>query len=258
MNLPIIDAHIHIDKYDEETRSKILRDMSQFNVIALIAVSWDLESARKIAALGARYKSIKPAFGFHPEQPLPSQEELKDLLAFINTSKDNMVAIGEVGLPHYLRREDPTLDLQPYIAVLETFIKMAKKIDIPIILHAIYGDAPVVCDLLEKHNITKAHFHWFKGDKPTIKRMITNDYFISITPDVLYTPKIQQLVINYPLELMMVETDGPWSFSGPFENELTHPKMIHKTIQKIAELKKMELSSVYSKLFKNTKTFYGI
>ena len=34
----------------------------------------------------------------------------------------------------------------------------------------IYEDAPLVCDILEKFNIKKAHFHWFKGDEKTITK----------------------------------------------------------------------------------------
>ena len=79
--------------------------------------------------------------------------------------------------------------------------------------------------------LKKAHFHWFKGDQKTITRMIENGYFISVTPDVCYEKEIRDLVSIYPLEKMMVETDGPWPFEGPFQGQITHPSMIHQSIQ---------------------------
>jgi TatD DNase family protein len=42
--------------------------------------------------------------------------------------------------------------------------------------------------------------------------MKENGYFISVTPDVVYDEEIQLLVQRYPLEQMMIETDGPWPF----------------------------------------------
>ena len=112
-----------------------------------------------------------------------------------------MIAVGEVGLPYYLRKESyhPAFPIQGYLERLETFIKLAKEWDKPIVLHAVYDDAPLVCDLLEEYSITNAHFHWFKGDHKTISRMIENGYFVSVTPDVLYENEICDLVSSYPL-----------------------------------------------------------
>src|SRR5690606_6145013 len=146
---------------------------------------------------------IKPAFGFHPEQSLPSTEELEQLFKFMVEHKEAMIAVGEVGLPYYMRKEQTEIPLEPYIEVLEEFVKLAKNLNKPIALHAVYEDAPTVCDLLEKHSIEKAHFHWFKGDTRTIERMIANNYHISITPDILVEKDIQSLAKIYPLTLIM-------------------------------------------------------
>src|SRR5690606_40734669 len=64
--------------------------------------------------------------------------------------------------------------------------------------------------LLEKYSVKKAHFHWFKGDNKTLQHMAENGYFISFTPDLMYEEEIQTIARNYPLEQVMVETDGPW------------------------------------------------
>lgn len=85
--------------------------------------------------------------------------------------------------------------------VLEQFILLAKRLDKPVILHAIYDDASVVCDLLEKHNVRKAHFHWFKGDKKTMERMLENEYFISFTSDILYEEETSVVAEFYPMHL---------------------------------------------------------
>ncbi|KMY48290.1 TatD family hydrolase [Peribacillus loiseleuriae] len=258
MKHSIIDSHIHFDQYSESTRSTILKELPEYKVEALISVSTNLVSAQKNLALAEVDERIKPAFGFHPEQELPSDWEVNQLCSFLNEHKNQMVAIGEVGLPYYLLREHPEIKVEPYLEMLEIFVKQASELNKPISLHAVYDDAPVVCDLLEKYSVTKAHFHWFKGDERTVQRMIQNGYYISITPDCLYETEIQQLIKAYPLANMMVETDGPWPFGGPFQDTVTHPKMIHDSVQQIAEIKRVQVEKVYVELYKNTKKFYGL
>lgn len=253
--MEIIDSHIHLDSYSEEEQKLILANQ---DFSYLISVSMHLQSSKNNLQLSRKDSRVKAAFGFHPEQELPTVNELQELLTWMEDHQQEMVAVGEVGLPYYLRQENVKLDLSAYIAFLERFIIFAKEQNKPIILHAVYDDAPIVCDLLEKHGVKKAHFHWFKGSEDTVKRMIGNRYYISITPDVCYEEEIQQLIHIYPLELMMVETDGPWPFEGAFEGMMTSPQMIHKSIKQIAHIKQMDVQRVYEVLYQNTMKFYEL
>ncbi len=251
----IIDAHIHLDHYNMEEIEHILYKDDALD--ALITVSYDLDSCKQNLSLALGHPKLKPAFGWHPEQELITDHEFAELIDWMTRHQQEMIAVGEVGLPYYLHKENP-FPIEGYIQILETFITFAKTIQKPIILHAVYEDASLVCDLLEKHSMKKAHFHWFKGDQKTITRMINNGYFISVTPDVCYEKEIRDLVNFYPLEQLMVETDGPWPFEGPFQGRLTHPSMIHESIKMIADIKKLPLNIVYNQLYKNTKAFYEL
>src|SRR5690625_3075829 len=258
LNFQVIDSHIHIDQYGPHVRNKIIDELSLYNVESLIAVSNNLSSAQHVQQLAHTHTVIKPAYGFHPEQPLPTEQEISGLIHFIDKFEDEMVAIGEVGLPYYKRQENPTLTIVPYIELLEEFMKQAKTYDKPIVLHAIYEDASIVCDLLEKHSIKQAHFHWFKGDNQTMERMISNGYHISITPDLFYKKRTRKLIKMYPIHLMMVETDGPWQFQGPLKNFQTHPKMLHKLISEIARIKQCSEKELYETIHQTTKKFYRL
>ncbi|WP_172370814.1 TatD family hydrolase [Sporosarcina jiandibaonis] len=257
----IIDAHIHLDQYEDGDIGRIIADLERIECTNLISVSSHLDSCLKNLALVKKYKPVKPAFGFHPEQALPSDSEMTSLFTWIAEHKEDMVAIGEIGLPYYLRMKagnGTQFPLDGYIELLEKFLKYARKWDKPVILHAVYDDAPIVCDLLEKYSIEKAHFHWFKGEAATTQRIIENGYYISVTPDVLYEQEIQNLVKLYPLEKMMVETDGPWKFKGKFENQITHPKMIHSSVSKISQIKEIDLSETYHALYMNSNRFFSL
>lgn len=251
----MIDAHIHLDWYTEEQQRNILETA---NVDGMIAVSTDLESCKKVWQLHKKNPIVYPGFGWHPEQPIPSEEEMERIEKLVHQHHQEIVAIGEVGLPFYNRQKDPTIELQPYIEILEVFIKLASNYQLPIVLHAVYEDAITVCDLLEKHHVKKAQFHWFKGDQATIKRMIDNNYMISITPDCLYEEEIISLIQSYPLELIMAETDGPWPFEGPFHGQMTHPNMVKDVKVQIAKIKNLSFQKVDKQITNNTRQFFNL
>jgi TatD DNase family protein len=258
-----IDAHIHLDLYPEAERQLILDELTIFAVEHVVDVSMNLSSCQATLDLHWQYPDqVLAAFGFHPEQELPSAEQIDELFAWILLHQSAMIAVGEVGLPfnnpQATEEKSERFELQPYITLLERFIALAASLEKPIILHAVYEDADIVCDLLEKYKVKQAHFHWFKGSRETVDRMIGNGYFISFTPDILYEEEIQQLAAVYPISQMMVETDGPWPFEGPFSGQVTHPRMLTENIRKIAEIKGLDPEETAEIIRQNTLAFYKI
>lgn len=255
----MIDAHIHLDHYEEHEQLRLLSQLKQHQVEALVAVSFDLKSCEAVHTLAWGNPCIKPAYGFHPEQEIPATHEIDKLFEWMKEHLAEMTAVGEVGLPYYKKCEsEHPFDYQPYIQLLERFIAFAARWAKPIVLHAVYEDAHIACDLLEKYKVKKAHFHWFKGVEEVTARMKRNGYFISITPDCVYEEEIQELIHSYPIEQMMIETDGPWPFEGPFLNKTTEPWMMKHSIDIIAGIKKLSIEDTARILYDNTKRFYAI
>ena len=70
---------------------------------ALIAVSRHLESCKATKQL----QSFAPdrvfaAYGFHPEQELPTEDQLSELIRWMREHRLTMIAVGEIGLPYYM------------------------------------------------------------------------------------------------------------------------------------------------------------
>lgn len=259
----LIDTHIHLDQYLPEQQVDMIRQMEAAGVQALLSVSMHLASSRSNLALAQQYPGkVLPAFGYHPEQALPTADELAKLFHWIEQHQDHMIAVGEVGLPYYLAQEKAAqgevFDRTGYIELLEQFIMLAARYRKPIILHAVYEDAKIACDLLEKHQVQQAHFHWFKGDVATVQRMAANGYYISFTPDIVYEEEIQALALQYPPQLVMSETDGPWPFEGPFAGQTTSPWMVSEVIRTYSKLRGMQESEARALLHANACRLYGL
>ncbi|MDO3411309.1 TatD family hydrolase [Saccharibacillus sp. CPCC 101409] len=83
-NLKLADTHIHLDKYPPEEAARMLREFREEDGEFVVAVSMDLESARRIERLARQYPGlVRPAYGFHPEQPLPDSEAEEALFAWM-------------------------------------------------------------------------------------------------------------------------------------------------------------------------------
>ena len=97
-----IDSHVHLDQYDGKSISEIVEDV---HLDRLVTVSNHLDSCKKNKVLSEEYTKVFAAYGYHPEQRLPSNQDKELLINWIRDNASSMVAIGEVGLPYYLRKQ---------------------------------------------------------------------------------------------------------------------------------------------------------
>ncbi|SEM90999.1 TatD family hydrolase [Lihuaxuella thermophila] len=250
----LFDAHIHLEQYGEEEAAAFCRDS---RVYGLIAVSMDLVSSRRTLALKRRFpQKVFAACGFHPEQ---KPVEIGPLVEWIRQNEAEIDAIGEIGLPYYLRQKaresGQPFDERNHLHILRTLLCLAKELKKPVILHAVYEDTARVCDLLEEYGIDQAHFHWIKTDSVTLERMARAGYMVSFTPEIVYRQKTANIAAAYPLSLIMAETDGPWPFAGPFSGMRTTPFLLHAVIERIAALHKMDSDQAAEQLLQNTIRF---
>lgn len=142
--------------------------------------------------------------------------------------------------------------------LLDRFAALAVKLDVPLVLHCVYDDTSIAFEVLEKRNVTKAHFHWYKGDDRTTERIVANGWFISLTPDVLYENDIRKLAAVFPLAQLMAETDGPWPYEGKFTGRMMVPSMTRDVVGEIAAIRGMDAGEVARIILGNTVRFYGM
>jgi len=257
----LYDAHVHLDGYPPEERDGVMRRALAGGVGGAVAVSMGMASCARTREIARQYPGrVLPAYGHHPEQPALEDVELEELCGWIRARRHEPFAIGEVGLPYYLRKEKEaagkSFDEAPYIRQLDRFAALAAELDRPIALHAVYEDADKALELLERNRVRKAHFHWFKGSLDTLRRMADRGCMISFTPDIVYEDEIRQLAAVYPLELIMAETDGPWPFEGPFKGRRTGPEMTGDVIRALAAVRGLDPQETERMVERNTKAFY--
>lgn len=251
----MFDAHIHLNQYKDIDRQ--IEQWQQAGIEGVAAVSTDLRSSYETLSLKQRYPDfIFAAIGFHPEQPLPSSRDITEWENLLRRERHLISAIGEVGLPYYTLHEQQHDSLEHYIAFLDEMMCISKRESLPIILHAVHSHTPIAYDLLTRHHILTAHFHWLKAAPSVVKQITDSGYYISVTPEACYRERDQDLIRHVPLKQLLTETDGPWPFSGPFQNKATSPIFIEDVIKKIAEVKGKDIMAVQKQCKQNMLSLF--
>lgn len=248
----MFDSHIHLDQLEVNQIEQIV---SEPLLQGVLAVSTDLASAEKLLVLKQRFPKIRIAAGFHPEQQLINEKQQQALFDWIVKNRQHVTAIGEVGLPHYLKRKNPMLDYQPYIELLTQFVVLSQQLNLPLNLHIVHDDVPIMLELLEKYQIQKAHFHWFKTDDDSLARFQATPYLVSVTPDILWNPHTQKVAQQLPLDRLLIETDSPWQHKGL--EEATISKQLQAILTQLSILRKASERVIAEQIIQNHQNLYG-
>lgn len=254
----MIDAHIHIEQYDERILEVSIERWRESGIEGVIAVSNDLPSSYRTLELQSRFPEfVHAAVGFHPERPLPTESHFLEWEKLVAVEKQKIVAIGEVGLPHYNLTSLPA-SLEHYTDLLSRCIDVGTRHQLPIALHAVHDKAALVLAMLKLRKIKNAHFHWLKAPLEVVVDIVKADYYISVTPEVCYRVRDQFLTKHIPITQLLIETDGPWPYSGQFKNQPTTPLHLLPMIKKLSDLYKVEDDEVIHATRNNTNKCYLI
>lgn len=196
------------------------------------------DSNRRALELVENFPTIVHAgLGFHPERFELSERDADETLALIERRRDSICAIGEVGLPWYGERAQDDAVVAMAADRLARFAALAVRLDLPLILHTPHQRARDALAIIRAASVTRAVFHWHKSDDATTRAIVEAGYFVSLTPEVAYRERDQELARWLPLDRMLVETDGPWPYGGQFAGRLTEPAMIKDAVAAIAHIR---------------------
>lgn len=250
----MIDAHIHLDQYPNI--SEQIERWQEAGITGVVAVSTDLRSSYRTLELKQQFPSfIYAAIGFHPEQPLPSESDWNEWTKLVKQERPLLAAIGEVGLPYY--SAEAGAKLPAYQERLAEIAAIAADASLPLALHAVYDRAETALAILRQAGVRHAHFHWLKADPTVVKQIVACGCYISVTPEVCYRERDKQLLSLVPIEQLLLETDGPWPFAGPFAGKPTTPLWLLDSARTVAAQYRRDVEQVKAVTTANAKRLYG-
>lgn len=253
---PFIDTHCHLDAPAYADLATVCHQSGQAGVEAIVAVGTGLAANRSILALQRQQPAhVWAALGLHPERPHASWDEVEAVLDQLRAHRQRVVALGEVGLPHYALLDGSMTAEQArrHEAFLHALVKGAVALGLPVVLHAPHAAADRALAIVRRYEPSGVVFHWHKGSPDTTAAICEAGYFVSVTPEVCCRERDRELVRATPLRNLLLETDGPWPYGGEFAGQPTTPAMIARLAAEVARLKDVPLDEVREVVWENAQ-----
>lgn len=264
MSLKLIDTHCHLNfKSYKEDFVEVAKEAYDKNVKAIIipgaesiTSSWTIEVCKKINQEMNRDFAFG-ALGIHPHH-LDSASEFGNIEKLSGDS--SIVAIGECGLDFHTDKDKKTKSQQ--IDLFCKHIELAKKINLPIIIHNREADEEIYEVLQQFNALPKMVFHCFSTDWDFAQKILELGSYISFTGNITYgNKKLKKVIERTPLERIMIETDGPYIIPEPERSQdfkRNRPYLVLRVLEKIALIKESPAEEVSDEIFKNSKDFFNL
>ncbi len=254
--MKLIDAHIHLsDQGYTDHIEEVIADAKNSGVVALITNSMDLKTCQNDIKLARQYPDIVyPALGIHPWNiNILGENELQEVIDYIQTEKSTVKAIGEIGLDC---KYETIWENQ--LMVFDKMLHLAESLNLPVIIHS-RGTTDKVVEMLPSYRLNKVLLHWFSHPLEALAKAIDNGYYITEGPPVSYSNGIREVVEKTPLTNLLTETDGPVTYwKKPYGGQLTKPSYIRNVVGAVADIKKLPVEEVADQIARNFEGFFGI
>ncbi len=204
--------------------------------------------------------AVYPAIGLYPDEVEPG--ELQRVLEQIETHREKLVALGEIGLDYWikpLRKKQPGREEKKQLQI-EAFrlqLRTARRLDLPVIVHSrgAWRDA-FACVREEK--IPRAIFHWYTGPREVLKEIIEAGYLISATPATGYSPPLREALRTAPLESVVLETDCPVPVREDRDFIPTVPGDVRRSLTALGALRGIDPAELADITTANARRFLGL
>ena len=245
-----IDSHCHMDNVLLYRNSeKVISASLSEGVERIIIPSVSKENFDKVIKMAVKYKQCAYALGFHPMHLNSFEDSDLELLEYY-LSNNNSVAVGEIGIDLFVQKNNQTLQENVFLSQL----KIAKKFDLPVIMH-VRGAIDLVLKNLRKIKVRGGIAHAFNGSFQQADQLIELGFKLGFGGAMTYprASHLQALAKELPMEAIVLETDSPdmppaWLVNG----ESNQPKELGKIAEFFCHLRGLEPSKTADIIRVNT------
>ena len=253
--MAIIDTHAHLtDEAFDDDRLFIIRDLSNFNVKAVINPGCNVKDSKLAVELAEEFDNFYAQVGIHPEEvSRMGESDLETIEKLAQNPK--VVAIGEIGLDYYWRDDNKDEQKEVFIKQLE----MARRLNLPVVVHTrdVEEDA---YEILKDFTDLKVQIHCFSEGLDLLDKYMNLGFYISIGGVVTFSNgENEKLAASHvDINRLMLETDSPYLTPEPYRGLRNDPRKIIEVAREIAKLRGMKLKKLEKRTSKNAEEFFGL
>ena len=252
-----IDTHVHLNNPDLLVKvEEVISLAFEEGVQKFIVPGYDFETSKIALELAHKYPFVYAAIGYHPTEIKGyGEKEYKWLEE--NVGDPKVVAIGEVGFDFHWDSTTKEEQEEAFIRQIE----IAKKVNKPLVIHS--RDAiQLTYDTLKKHNASMVGgvMHCYSGSLEMAPLFIKENFYLGVDGPVTFSnaKEIVKVVKEIPIEWLVTETDSPYLTPHPYRGKENQPKYIPLIVNKISEIRGMEITEVAKVLFDNAQKLFRL
>ncbi len=260
----MIDTHCHIDEeaFDAD-REEVIVCQQQSGVEAMIVPGVNAASIKTVLDVCHAHPGYcYPALGLHPEDVKADwQEQLAVIEQAIRAHKDELVAIGEIGLDYYWDKTYKTEQQE----VLRRQLLLAQELDLPVILHnreATEDILSIVKEIVNRPSSNrqlKGVFHCFNGSRETVEEILKMGFYIGIGGVLTFkNSKLAEKLDVVPMDRLLLETDAPYMAPVPHRGERNESRFMIHVAERLAQVYNCTLETVIMATNSNAKQLFKI
>jgi TatD DNase family protein len=243
MKKTYIDVHCHLDFC--EKIEELINNAKSEGVEIIVAQGVGPNSNRKVLEYSKKFQSVKAALGLYPIDALKlSDKEVEDEIKFIRDSKEDILAIGEVGLDF---KEDEK-EHERQTRIFTKIVNLSNDIGKPLIIHSRKAEKETI-ELLKKLEAKKVIMHCFSGKKSLINEIIIRGWNLTVPTNVKFSEHFQLICKICPIEQLFCETDSP--YLHPNKGWPNEPSNVVESYKEIAKIKNITVDEVKEKIYDN-------
>lgn len=244
-----IDSHLHLDApafaADAEQRWHRAREAGVSHAIVPAVSTATFDAALAIG----RQLGLDVALGLHPLF-LASHRDEDLLLLEQYLARGEAVAVGECGLDFFV----PDLDPQRQEALLLAQLKLARRYDLPVILH-VRRSQDRVLKCLRQVRVRGGIAHAFNGSEQQAHAFIDLGFCLGFGGAMTYqgSQRIRRLAATLPLSALVLETDGPDMAPEWAQGRVNDPENLPRIAEQLAALRQIPLAELAAATSSNVR-----
>jgi TatD DNase family protein len=252
--LPLIDAHCHLaDEAFDQDRPAVIAAARKAGLVAAITMGEDYEDNLRILEIAVQEPFLFAALGHHPWRHAQAAKDVPRTLRLLEEHRDEVVAIGEVGLDY--RVAESTEARADQQAVFREFIEASRILDLPLSVH-VRSAGHYVVDILKGETPVRAALHAFDGKARYALDGAEAGLFFSVPATVLVSPQKQKLVRALPEERLMLESDAP--ALNPERGARNEPAVMARALTAVSDQRCTPRERVAQVAYENTRRFFRL
>ena len=248
-------AHLNAKEFDED-REEVIARARENGVSTIVNIGFNAETIPTCMELAEAHDFIYAVIGWHPQDAKDMTDEHLEWIEELSRHP-KVVGLGEMGLDYYW-------DTSPKDVQAEVFrkqIRLARKLDMPIIIHNRDAHQDVLTILKEeKAADVGGIMHCFSGSWETAKLALDMNFYISFGGPLTFKNAKQpkEVAAKVPQGKLLIETDCPYLTPHPFRGKRNESGYVRYVCEEMANIRGLSYEEMAQITTDNAKRLFRL